>query len=147
MTTANPKQAHVLYDGHCPLCLKSVGWLRKLDWLKKLHYVNVRDAEQTKDLSLNIPESRLTEEMHLVPPNGKKIYHGFGAFRWMAWRLPLLWPIAPFLYLPGVPYLGQKMYLWIARNRLRLVPCHGGVCTLPGYEDSSKTSAKTPANP
>jgi hypothetical protein len=26
---------------------------------------------------------------------------------------------------------GQKIYLWVARNRFRLVPCHGGVCSLP----------------
>ena len=35
------------------------------------------------------------------------------------------------LYIPGVPGLGQRLYLWVARNRFRLVPCHGGVCTLP----------------
>ena len=53
------------------------------------------------------------EEMHLITPGAGRIYHGFGAFRWMAWRLPLLWPLAPFLYVPGVPTLGQKVYLWI----------------------------------
>jgi predicted DCC family thiol-disulfide oxidoreductase YuxK len=74
---------------------------------------------------------RLLQEMHLLTPDGSKIYHGFEAFRWMAWRLPLLWPLAPFLYLPGMKPLGQRLYLLIARNRFRLVPCHGGVCTLP----------------
>jgi hypothetical protein len=68
------------------------------------------------------------EEMHLITPDAGRIYHGFGAFRWMAWRLPLLWALAPFLYLPGIPTLGQRIYLWIARNRFQLVPCHGGVC-------------------
>ena len=62
--------------------------------------------------------------MHLLTPDGKRLYHGFGAFRWMAWRLPLCWPIAPLLYVPGVPWLGQRIYLWIARNRFHLVPCH-----------------------
>jgi predicted DCC family thiol-disulfide oxidoreductase YuxK len=49
----------------------------------------------------------------------------------MAWRLPLLWAVAPLLYLPGVPWLGQKVYLWVARNRFNLVPCHDGGCAVP----------------
>jgi hypothetical protein len=55
----------------------------------------------------------------------------------MAWRLPLLWILAPFLYVPGVPTLGQAAYLWVARNRFRLVPCHGGVCTLKRMRDEA----------
>ena len=49
----------------------------------------------------------------------------------MAWRLPCSGRWRRWLYVPGVPALGQRLYLWIARNRFRLVPCHGGVCTLP----------------
>jgi hypothetical protein len=56
------------------------------------------------------------------------VYVGFEAFRWMAWRLPLLMLIAPWLYLPGVPAMGAKIYRWIARNRFRLVPCNSGKC-------------------
>jgi hypothetical protein len=27
--------------------------------------------------------------------------------------------------------LGQRLYLWVARHRFHLVPCHDGVCTIP----------------
>lgn len=124
-------RARILFDGHCALCQKSVGLLRRLDWFKKLKYVDVRDEELLEKENISLDRDRLIEEMHLITPNGEHTYHGFHAFRWLAWRLPLLWIAAPFLYIPGVPTLGQKMYLWIARNRFRLVPCHGGVCTLP----------------
>lgn len=122
--------ARLLYDGACPLCRKSVALLKKLDWRKVLVFVNARNADQVVPLKVPVEQKRLLEEMHLVPPGGKPILHGFGAFRWMSWRLPLLWPVAPFLYIPGVPTLGQWIYLWVARNRFRLVPCHGGVCTI-----------------
>lgn len=122
-------RAQVLYDGSCALCVKSIGLLKRLDWLHRLTYANFRDLTDTGDPRLR-PE-RLLQEMHLVTPDGRRVYHGFAAFRWLAWRLPLLWPLAPFLYVPGVPALGQRLYLWVARNRFRLVPCHGGVCTLP----------------
>jgi predicted DCC family thiol-disulfide oxidoreductase YuxK len=132
---ANPHRAQVLYDGRCPLCQKSVAMLRRLDWLRVLVYVDVRDPDQLAACDLPVEPSRLLEEMHLITPGRRQVLHGFLAFRWIAWRLPALWLIAPFLYLPGMPTIGQRVYLWVARNRFRLVPCHGGVCTLPRRSD------------
>lgn len=129
---ARAKKAVVLYDGACPLCRKSVRLLRELDWFNVLTFADARTPEQIPQLPASLSRQRLLEEMHLRTPDGARVYHGFAAFRWMAWRLPLLWALAPFLYLPGVPALGQRLYLWVARNRFRLLPCHGGVCSLPG---------------
>ena len=128
---AHLKRAVVLYDGHCALCRKSVALVKGLDWFNGLRYADVRDPVQVPAAGAAVAPQRLLEEMHLLTPDGQTIYHGFGAFRWMAWRLPLLWFLVPFLYLPGMATLGQRVYLWVARNRFRLVPCHGGVCTLP----------------
>jgi predicted DCC family thiol-disulfide oxidoreductase YuxK len=128
---ASTRQGHVLYDGQCPLCLRSVGILKRLDWLGMLTYVNARDRQQLPASDAPLDPERLVQEMHVLTPDGRRLYHGFAALRWIAWRLPVFWPFAPFLYIPGIPQLGQRLYLWIARNRFRLVPCHGGVCTLP----------------
>ena len=122
-------RAQVLYDGQCAFCRKSVELLRRLDWLHQLTYGDARDLTHLP-AGASLEAARLLEEMHVLTPD-RHVYHGFGALRWLAWRLPLLWPLAPFLYIPGVPALGQRLYLWVARNRFRLVPCHGGVCTLP----------------
>lgn len=134
MSTHPPKssqaKAHVLFDGDCAFCRKSVDLLRKLDWNRRLDFVNVRDAEHPLLANPAVGQAPLLEQMHVLTPDGARLHQGFGAFRWLAWRLPLFWPVAPLLYLPGVPALGQKLYLWIARNRFRLVPCHGGVCTI-----------------
>lgn len=127
MTT---NRAIVLYDGNCPLCRHSVKWLRRLDWRGRLEFVDFRAEEPGVVKELSLSPERLREEMHVVPPHRRFAYHGFGAFRWMAWRLPPLWPLAPFLYLPLVPWMGQKIYLWIARNRFRLVPCRDNVCSI-----------------
>lgn len=124
-------KALVLYDGECAFCQKSVAILKKLDWLGKLSFQNCRETERLPQTQPPLETERLIEEMHLVPPTGQPVYWGFKAFRWMSWRLPACWLLAPFLYLPGVPWLGNKIYLWIARNRFRLVPCKDGVCTLP----------------
>jgi predicted DCC family thiol-disulfide oxidoreductase YuxK len=124
-------KAIVLYDGECPLCRKSVDILKRLDWRHILHFQNARGTESLPEAPEPLQMTRLLEEMHLLTPDRRRVYHGFGAFRWMAWRLPLLAAFAPVFYLPGVPSIGQRVYLWVARNRYQLVPCHNGVCTVP----------------
>ncbi|MCI0683438.1 MAG: DUF393 domain-containing protein [Gemmataceae bacterium] len=123
-------RARVFYDGDCPLCRKSVAILRRLDWLGRLECVNSRGADQPLLRQPPLSSAPLLDEMHLLTPDGQRLHHGFGAFRWMAWRLPLCWLIAPLLYIPGVPWLGQRIYLWIARRRFQLLPCRHGVCTI-----------------
>lgn len=130
MTTTLSTRAIVLYDGDCAFCRKSVALLARLDWLGKLQLVNCRDRSQPILQDPALADAPLLEQMHLLTPDGAHVHRGFGALRWLAWRLPALWLIAPFLYVPGVPALGQRLYLWVARNRFRLVPCHGGVCTI-----------------
>jgi predicted DCC family thiol-disulfide oxidoreductase YuxK len=128
---AKSKKALILYDGECPLCLRSVRKLRRLDWLGRLDYADARHPEQLpSDLPPLEPEA-LLREMHLVTADREGVHRGFGAFRWLAWRLPLLWPVVPLLYVPGVPTLGRKIYAWIARNRMGSVSCREGVCHVP----------------
>ena len=124
-------RARVFYDGDCAFCCKSIELLKKLDWLGKLDYVNVRDETQPILKELPILGAPLLEQMHVVPVGSQRLYGGYSAIRWLAWRLPMTWLVAPFLYLPGMTYLGQKFYLWIARNRFKIVPCEHGVCKIP----------------
>ena len=121
----------VLYDGDCAFCRKSIALLTRLDWLSQLEYVNVRDASQPILSDPLIANSPLLEQMHVVPSDGGRIFGGYSAIRFLASRLPATLLIAPLLYLPGMTWLGQKVYLWIARNRFKIIPCEHGVCTIP----------------
>lgn len=132
LVEADSPRAVVLYDGQCALCQKSVALLRRLDWLHRLRYADARDPANLPVGGPAVALAQFLEEMHLFAPAEHRFYHGFTAFRWMTWRLPALWPLAPFLYLPGMKVLGQRAYLWVARHRFQLVPCHGGVCRLNG---------------
>ena len=124
-------KARVLYDGDCAFCRKSIDLLTKLDWLARLEYINVRDETQAFLKSPPVAGAPLLEQMHVLPSSGQNLYGGYQAIRWLAWRLPATWLIAPFLYLPGMTWLGQKIYLTIARNRFKIIPCEHGVCTIP----------------
>jgi predicted DCC family thiol-disulfide oxidoreductase YuxK len=132
-TTTNTK-ARVLYDGDCRFCCKSIELLKKLDWLGKLDYVNARDASLPLLREPPVVGAPLLEQMHVLPANGSHLYGGYRAIRWLAWRLPISWAVAPFLYLPGMTWLGQTIYLWIARNRFKIIPCEHGVCDLPTHK-------------
>jgi predicted DCC family thiol-disulfide oxidoreductase YuxK len=131
-------KAQVLFDGDCAFCRKSVSLLGRLDWLKRLEFVDIRDGDHPLLQDPQVAQAPLTEQMHVRTPDGDRLHKGFDAFRWLAWRLPLLWLVAPLLYVPGIPALGQRLYLWVARNRFRLVPCHGGVCTIQKHDNVTR---------
>lgn len=116
-------RAIVLYDGDCPFCRRSVRILRALDWLGRLEFQSARDTANLPRTTVSLDRIKLLEEMHVVTPARDRAYVGFSAFRWIAWRLPLTWPLAPFLYIPGVLTLGNRVYRLVARNRFDLVPC------------------------
>ena len=124
-------KAVLLYDGECALCRKSVAILQRLDWLRRIQYQNCRETEKLPTSAVPLLPQQLLEQMHLLTPDRRRVYRGFRAFRWLAWRMPLLWVVAPLLYIPGVPMIGQRIYLWVARNRFQLVPCDHGQCILP----------------
>lgn len=48
----------------------------------------------------------------------------------IAWRLPLVAPLAWILYLPGITHLGRRVYRHIADNRVRQ-GCGDDGCPIP----------------
>ena len=124
------RQAIVLFDGECPLCRKTTAILKRLDWLHQLRFHNCRDTAGIPANTARLEPARMIAEMHVLTPNRKTALSGFRAVRWIAGRVPPLWPLYPLLFIPGMPKMGQRIYLWIARNRFHLVPCHDGVCTI-----------------
>jgi len=110
-----PKRAVTLYDGNCGLCLRSMFFLSLCDWLKKVSWRNFRLAAVQKKEAIGFKAIDLKREMHVLV--GKRVTTGFDGFRTLARRLPPLWPLVPFLYVPGVPWIGRKIYARIAARR------------------------------
>jgi predicted DCC family thiol-disulfide oxidoreductase YuxK len=104
----------VLYDGSCGLCRRTVGLIRVLD---VLGHVRVHDVlnEWPQLVGVGLSQAACLQTMHVL--DGTRVFTGFRGYRTLAWHLPLWWPVVPFLYLPGVPFVGERVYDHVAARR------------------------------
>ena len=136
----------VLYDSDCPLCTFQMRLLTWLDWLNKVRLLPISDPEAA-GIAPELTREQLREAIHCVTPDDE-IYRGARCFRFLGFRLPLLVPLALFLWIPGVIWVAEKIYMWVSRNRhllSKVFGCKGACAILPerkreGEPENSKTS-------
>lgn len=116
----------VLFDGHCGLCKRSIFSLQLIDALSRLSYIDFWDTAKRKNIAPDLKEKDLNKAMHVRFPDGRT-FKGFAGFRALACNIPLLIPIAPFLFLPGISHMGNFVYARIAERRKK---CSHEGCSL-----------------
>jgi predicted DCC family thiol-disulfide oxidoreductase YuxK len=109
-------RARVYVDGDCGLCLRARRVMETLDLFGRLEFVNFREGTGDGALAPGMNETALQETMHVVTPRGK-VLTGFLGYRWIAVRLPATALLAPFFYLPGIAWMGERVYRWVAAHR------------------------------
>lgn len=122
----------VLYDSDCPLCTFQMKLITWLDWLNRVSLLPVKDG-RAAEVAPGLTREDLLEAIHCVTPEGR-IYRGARAIRFLGMRMPLLVPLALFLWIPGVIWVAEVVYMWISRNRLvlsRLFGCKGACAIMP----------------
>ena len=117
------KQHLVLYDAECPLCTFQMKVLSWLDWRGALALVPLSEP-RAQAAAPQLSREDLLEAIHCVTPEGR-IHRGARAIRFVGMRLPLLVPVALFLWIPGVILVAEVVYRWISRNRLLLSRAFG----------------------
>ncbi len=108
----------VIFDGHCRFCWRQVARLKRCDLGHRLQFLSLHDpevAERFPDLS----HERLMEEMVVVTHDGGR-FGGIASIRYLSRHLPLLWPLAPPLHIPGTLGFWRWAYRWVARRRYQL---------------------------
>ncbi|MEJ7616346.1 MAG: DCC1-like thiol-disulfide oxidoreductase family protein [Pyrinomonadaceae bacterium] len=107
---------HVVYDGNCKICRRTIASLRRFDLLGRITYVNALDEKALSEHNLLwLDAQALATDMHAVV--GRKAFVGFASYRALAARIPLMWPLLPFLYLPPIPAIGSRVYRRVADSR------------------------------
>ena len=134
------KKHTVLYDDECSLCTFQMKVLSWLDWRHRLALVPLSDP-RAREIAPQLSREDLQEAIHCVTPEGR-VYRGARAIRFMGVRLPLLIPVALFLWIPGVIFLAEIGYAWVSRNRLvlsRIFGCKGACAVLPARKREQDT--------
>lgn len=131
ITTAfHPSRDTVIYDGHCRFCRSQIALLRRLDLPGSLDFVSQHEPSVRRDFPELAPDD-LHAQMYVVDRGGRA-RGGAEAVRYLARRLPLLWPLALPLHVPGSMPLWKSLYGFVARNRFRIAgTCDKGTCRLP----------------
>jgi predicted DCC family thiol-disulfide oxidoreductase YuxK len=130
----------VLFDGQCNFCRSQIDILRRLDGRDRLVYLSLHSpevAERFPDLTFE----QLMDQMWIVTTQGKQ-YGGAFAVRYLSRLLPILWPIAPILHIPGSMPLWQFLYRQVAKRRYQLAGRNcdeGGTCSLHHHLETVST--------
>ena len=129
--------AKVLFDGACPRCRASMALITAADPDHVIEPVDLTAVDVTS-IHPNLTKADCMQSMHVVSGSGR-ITAGFDGVRSIAALLPLFWPVAAILYVPGVAWPGRRVYNRVAATRPRDVPCTDDICGL-----HSRTARITP---
>jgi predicted DCC family thiol-disulfide oxidoreductase YuxK len=129
-TAVRPDQDTVIYDGKCRFCRGQVALLRRADLRGSLRTVSLHDPGVARDFP-ELSADDLHARMYVVDTRGRA-HGGAAAVRYLTRRLPLLWPLAVPLHVPGSLPLWERLYRFVARHRYRIAgTCDEGTCRLP----------------
>ena len=107
----------MLFDGSCGLCQRTVQMVRRLDILNRIDVLDVaRGWPAVAARHPGLSREACLDEMHVMTPRGR-VELGFAAYRAMARAIPAAWPILPLFYVPGVSWVGDRVYRAVARRR------------------------------
>ena len=124
---------HVIYDGQCGFCVRSLKVCRALDVRRALRFHDANARPQVFAQFPELSDADFENAMFAVGPD-RRVTRGFFAFRRILWESPLMWPLIPLFYFPGTGIVGPRVYAWVARNRRRF-GCESDVCEVPAVRD------------
>lgn len=108
------------YDGECGFCICWVHRLERLDRAGRVSWAAFQSLD-SPPRGIGWEDLKRSAYLDTDPRTGAAgLHEGFFAFRQLTRRIPALFPLAPVLWLPGMAWLGSRVYRWVANNRYRL---------------------------
>ena len=104
----------VWYDGGCPLCLREIAVMRRLDRAGRIGFVDLADGAQACPLDRRL----MLERLHVR--EGGVILSGAAGFAAMWRAIPVLRPLGELARVPPVLWLMERAYRGFLRLRPRL---------------------------
>lgn len=128
--TTNPAKDTILFDGQCRFCQAHMRTVQRADRGHRFACVSLHDPEAAQWTS-DIPPAQVMREMYVVTRSGRR-YGGIDAVRYVTRSLPLLWPVALILHIPGTRRIWGWLYRKVAARRYWFgrASCDTGTCSL-----------------
>jgi len=127
----------LLFDSDCPMCTFQSRLLSWMDWFDRVEMVPLNDP-RTAEIAPDVTREDLLEAIHCVTPEGD-IHRGARAIRFLGFRIPLLFPVGLFLWIPGVILIAERVYAFVSHHRQffsRIFGCKGACTILPEKRES-----------
>lgn len=119
----------VFFDGECPLCVREIRMLRRLDRRGRIRFTDIA-ASGFDAAPLGVDHATLMARIHGRLPTGELV-EGVEVFRQL-YAAVGFGPLVALTRLPGVSHLLDAAYGWFAKNRLRLTGrCTSETCVTP----------------
>jgi predicted DCC family thiol-disulfide oxidoreductase YuxK len=102
------------FDGECRFCIRSLRIVKFFDVLERITLVDANDPATVR----TYPAFRGSDFSNaMYATDGCTVFVGFYAFRRAFFASPLLAPLACLWYIPGVAFVGERVYRWVAAHR------------------------------
>jgi len=104
-----------------------------LDWRKRVEFMDIHQWNAVEQRYPKLEFETAMGQIHVDGGDGQLV-GGFEGMRRLLRELPLGYPVWLLLQLPGMNWLGPKVYRFIARNRYRINKffgvdlCDNGTC-------------------
>lgn len=134
---SNNHRVEVFFDGDCPLCVREIRLLRRLDGQRqRILFTDIAHPEFDVGAHGKTWQDFM-DRIHGRLPDGTFI-EGLEVFRQLYAAVGLGWLVA-ITRAPGISHLLELGYRWFARNRLRLTGrCADGACRVPARETPAR---------
>jgi predicted DCC family thiol-disulfide oxidoreductase YuxK len=123
-------QFEVFFDGDCPLCLKEIQMLRRLDRKNnRIRFTDIAEPGFNPEAETGLPMEELMAEIYGRMPNGELV-RGMEVFRQLYGAVGLGFVFAPTKW-PLLEPVFNAAYSAFAKNRLRLTGrCASAECSV-----------------
>ena len=125
----------VFFDGDCPLCMREIRMLRRLDRRQQIQFTDIADA------AFDAARYGKTHEEFMASIKGRGAdgtwLEGVEVFRRLYAAVGLS-PLVAITRVPGISHGLEAGYRWFSKNRLRLTGrCDDDACRVPRAGESS----------
>lgn len=116
--TGRSGRAVLIYDGNCPVCSRTVDWIRENERKGSFEMLPCQ-AKAVRERYPDIRKAECMEAMHLVLSDGT-VLAGERAVPEILKRLKKYSPAAELFKLPGSGMLSRAFYRWFADRRYHI---------------------------